>query len=160
MERRALLMELPDGKLPGFYAQIVKALADAVNLFDRDKVLIILEDISDSPSVEQVLQRYHIAYEPIHLIQLPQSLKLKPHYDDFGFTSRSGNTYFYADLVTSFQLVSDEADPYAIRMASEQLDEHILATYDLHQNHYYVIEGQHIELVHGIARAYHCRALF
>ena len=55
-----LLMDLPDNKVPGFYAQIVKALAGKVQLFDRDKEMLIVSDEEQKLAALAIMAHYKV----------------------------------------------------------------------------------------------------
>jgi KaiC/GvpD/RAD55 family RecA-like ATPase len=157
MEKKlALLMDLPDGKLPGFYAQIIKALADKVMIFDRDKEMLIVSTEEERESVLEVMKRYKIPTEPMDLLLLPEDATLADAFSDYGFISRADNTYVYTKLICSFHLLSEE--PGSEReQALEQLDEHVIAQFTEHGKPVYMVDNQLEELVHGIAKAYRCQ---
>jgi KaiC/GvpD/RAD55 family RecA-like ATPase len=152
----ALLMDLPDGKLPGFYAQIIKALADKVMIFDRDKEMIIVSTEEERESVLEVMKRYKIQTEPMKLLLLPEDAVLTDAFSDYGFISRADNTYVYAKLICSFHLLSQEPESER-EQALEQLNEHLIAQFTEHGKPVYMVDNQLEELVHRIAKAYRCQ---
>jgi KaiC/GvpD/RAD55 family RecA-like ATPase len=152
----ALLMDLPDGKLPGFYAQIIKALADKVRIFDRDKEMLIVSTEEERESVLEVMKRYKVVTEPMELLLLSEDATLTDAFSDYGFISRADNTYVYAKLICSFHLLSEE--PSSEReQALEQLDEHLIAQFTENGKPAYMVDNQLEELVQGIAQAYRCQ---
>ncbi len=54
------MMDLPEGKIPGFYAQIVKALAGKVDLFDRDKEMLIVSNEEQQLAALDVMAHFNI----------------------------------------------------------------------------------------------------
>jgi hypothetical protein len=151
----ALLMDLPDGKVPGFYAQIVKALANKVTLFDRDKEMLILDSQKERQSALEIMQHYKVAVEPMELVLLPPDSKLYDTFSDYGFTSRAEHSYLYEKLISFFRLVSD--DPGAEReQALQQLEEHLIAEFKQQGVSVYALDKQLEDLAHGIAKAYRC----
>jgi KaiC/GvpD/RAD55 family RecA-like ATPase len=152
----ALLMDLPDGKLPGFYAQIIKALADKVLIFDRDKEMLIVSTEEERESVLEVMKRYKVETEPMELLLLPEDATLTDAFSDYGFISRADNTYVYAKLICSFRLLTEETGSERDQ-ALEQLDEHLIAQFTEHGKTVYMVDNQLEELIHGIAKAYHCQ---
>ncbi|UJF35114.1 hypothetical protein [Paenibacillus hexagrammi] len=155
----ALLMDLPEGKLPGFYAQIVKALAGKTQLFDRDKEMLIVSTIEEERSVLSVMEQYNVKTERMELLYLPDHAELTDQFEDYGFISRSEHPYLYKKLA---QLVRIEAiSPQSERkLALLQLDEHLLACYEEGQTEIFAFDRQLQELVAGIAKAYKCEAQF
>ena len=154
-----LCMELPYGKQPGFYAQIIKALAAKAPLFDRDKELLIFSEPQEREAAYDIMAQYKIPYENLELLMLPVNILTEPAFDDYGFVSRSEHSYVYKDNVTLFTLVPDhsEAEPALARL---QIDEHLLASYKSEENTIYITDSQSDELMKGIARAYHCTIHF
>lgn len=158
LERKSgLLMDMPDDKRPGYYAQIVKALAAKSPLFDRDKELLIFNDPNERELAYPIMEQYKIAYEDMDLWLLPDSVKTRSGFTDYGFTSKSGNSYVYADTVYVFTLHEAGASA-APAQALMQLEEHLLASASLGGDVYYVTDIQHDELMHRIAKAYSCEA--
>ncbi len=157
MNKLAVMMDLPMDKLPGFYAQIVKALANKTQLFDRDKELLIVNNEDEAAAVKEVLDRFHIKHEDLELTLLPESSKLFPTADDFGFQSRSGLFYLYTNMVSFFHFTSNLLTG---EEAYLQMEEHLLASYDDMDVTWYVVERQFEELIHGIAKAYRCEVKF
>jgi hypothetical protein len=152
----ALLMHLPEGKLPGFYAQIIKALADKVMIFDRDKEMLIVSTEEEREAVLEVMKRYKVVTEPMELLLLSEDATLTDAFSDYGFISRADNTYVYAKLICSFHLLSEE--PSSEReQALEQLDEHLIAQFTENGKPAYMVDNQLEELVQGIAQAYRCQ---
>jgi hypothetical protein len=152
----ALLMHLPEGKLPGFYAQIIKALADKVMIFDRDKEMLIVSTEEEREAVLEVMKRYKVDTEPMELLLLPEDATLTDAFSDYGFISRADNTYVYAKLICSFRLLSEEPGSECEQVL-EQLDEHLIAQFTGDGKPVYLVDNQLEELVHGIAKAYRCR---
>jgi hypothetical protein len=156
--KSALLMDMPEGKLPGFYAQIIKALASKAPLFDRDKELLIFNSPSERELAYPVMEQYKVPYENMELLLLPAASDYKSDFTDYGFISRSDNGYLYADSVYLFTLHSSGPNAEPVQ-ALEQLEEHLLVS-SPHSaaEAYYATDAQHDELVHRIAKAYNCEA--
>jgi hypothetical protein len=160
MKKYALMMNMPEGKLPGFYAQIVKALANKAVLFDRDKELLIMSTPEERNSTAEVLDRYHIDYEELGLYLLPEHASLAATADDYGFTSRSGNVYLYEHLVSFFRFTDSTASSQEAHQAYLQMEEHIVAGYTNHSTTLYAVDTTLQELIPGIAKAYGCSVEF
>ncbi|MCR8634990.1 hypothetical protein [Paenibacillus radicis (ex Xue et al. 2023)] len=150
----ALLMDMPDGKLPGFYAQIVKALAAKAPLFDRDKELLIFDSLGEREMAYPIMQQYKIPYENMDLLLLPATVSARPDFTDYGFVSRSGLSYVYAESVYLFTLhhVEPAAEPI---QALQQFEEHLLASIP-QEEVIYIVDLQFEELMKRIAQAYNC----
>ncbi|MED4601130.1 hypothetical protein P9314_10490 [Paenibacillus validus] len=172
MLKYALAMHMPEGKRAGYYAQIVKALAERTSLFDRDKELLIFSSPEERSAAEPVMTQYAVPAEPIDLLLLPASLQARPTFTDFGFVSRlEQQPYLYADMAALFQLTHAPAASrsYEPASAAAQLDEHVLADWpaafdpdgkdgagDDYGRTIFAIEAQHDRLVEAIAEAYGC----
>lgn len=154
-----LLMDLPEGKLPGFYAQIVKALAGKAELFDRDKEMLIVSDEVQKAALLDVMAQFNIQTDQMELRLLPDDAELTDLFSDYGFTSRAEHHYLYDKLVVSFRFTEDsnEAD---VDLASLQIEEHLLALYKDENRDVYVVDRQLEELMQGIAKAYRVRIEF
>ncbi|KIL41730.1 hypothetical protein SD70_04995 [Gordoniibacillus kamchatkensis] len=155
-------MTLPEGKLPGFYAQIVKGLASRVQLFDRDKELLVVSTAEERDAVQDVLRQYKVANEELELVLLPAEAAATPLFDDYGFTTRSENRYLYRDQVLLFTLHSDA--PGGERdLALQQIGEFLIASAPAgpgevdESSAVLAVDRQHDELMQRIAKAYHCR---
>ncbi|WP_235941408.1 hypothetical protein [Paenibacillus puerhi] len=157
----ALDMALPGGKRPGYYAQIIKALAERATVFDRDKELFIFLSASDRESALPVMSQYNVPAEPIDLLLLPESFTPRPTFTDFGFVSRMERFYLYADTAVLFRLFpaspSSQGSFSNPVSAALQLEEHLLGHWvGAEGQTAYAMESQHDELAVGIARAYGC----
>jgi hypothetical protein len=151
----ALLMDLPDGKVPGFYAQIVKALASKATLFDRDKEMLILDSDKERQAVLEIMEKYKITVEPMELALLPADAKLYAAFSDYGFTSRAEHCYLYRKLICPFRLISGHSSAER-EQALQQLEEHLIAQFIVDNEPVYVVDQQLEELAQGIAKAYRC----
>ncbi|WP_019533041.1 hypothetical protein [Paenibacillus ginsengihumi] len=167
MERKyGLLMNMPEGKRAGYYAQIVKALASQAPPFDRDKELLVFSSPEERSAACRVMEQYGIPYEEMPLWLLPETAKLAPCFDDYGFVSRLERAYVYAELVSLFLLKAAEpgggsAGCSDASSALLQLEEHMIAKFSpAGGDPLYIaggaIETQHRELAEGIGKAYGC----
>ncbi|HZG88286.1 hypothetical protein [Paenibacillus sp.] len=154
MRKFGLLMELPEGKRAGFYAQIVKALAEAANVADRDKELIVVDSEEERGRVAAVLEKYRVAWEPLELISLPEGTELDEAAEDVGFVGRSGGAYLYADRVARFRLPRMQPAGADIAPAMLQLEEFIRFAYDDGGQRVYCAEPHLREAVEGVAKRY------
>ncbi|MDD9270007.1 hypothetical protein ACFPES_23400 [Paenibacillus sp. GCM10023248] len=154
-----LLMDIPEGKLPGFYAQIVKALAGKVDLFDRDKEMLIVSSEEQHTALLDVMAKFNIPTDRMELVLLPENAELTDLFGDYGFTSRSEHHYLYDKIVASFRFTEDSKQD-DVDMASLQMEEHLLAIYKDGGQDIYVVDRQLEELMQGIAKAYRVRIEF
>ncbi|WP_289139032.1 hypothetical protein [uncultured Brevibacillus sp.] len=148
-------LQVPAGKLPGFYAQVIHKIGDHVNVFDRDKLLFIVENEEECEKLEAILMKSSMLGDVFPLLQLPSSAQLK-QLDDFGFVSQNEHLYVYAERVALFTIptgAGSEQDRWA---ASEQLQEHVLGTIPqtADKSPVCLIDSSLTELADGIARAY------
>ncbi|NEW05249.1 hypothetical protein GK047_04340 [Paenibacillus sp. SYP-B3998] len=151
-----LLMDLPEGKAPGFYAQIIKALAGKVELFDRDKEMLIVNTPQQQQAVWDIMTHYHIETEIMHLRLLPDDAELTELFSDYGFISRSEHAYLYEKIICLFRVnqIGEQSD---VKQALLQIQEHLLAEFSHQEQQVYIVDRQLEELMHGIAKAYRCQ---
>ncbi|MDF2815048.1 MAG: hypothetical protein K0Q81_1248 [Paenibacillus sp.] len=158
MHKIAIEMHLPEGKRPGYYSQVVKALAD-VPLFDRDKETLIVSDESGREAVAQLMQHYKFEYEELDLLLLPDDAVTYAEYDDYGFESRSGNRYLYQHLISLFQF--NRADEHKeLEQALLQMEEHLIAHFERNDAECYAVDQTFKPLMEGIAKAYSCSLIW
>lgn len=158
-----IAMTMPEGKLPGFYAQIVKGLASRTKLFDRDKELLVVDSAADRDAALDVLRQYKVDTEELELALLPAEAVATPLFEDYGFTTRFDNRYLYLDRVALFTLRSDATDAERDQ-AQRQFDEFLIAVVRSGtaegpnaSDTVFAVDRQHDELMERIAKAYHCR---
>ena len=157
MERKyGLDMLLPEGKLPGFYAQIVKGIAARAPLFDRVKELLVFADAGHLSAVRELLDHYKVAAEPVDLLLLPETgVEPGALYADYAIESASGNVYVDLAYAFAFRLTparpDAEPDP-----ALRQLEEHLIATVDHSEERWLLVDRSLDELAERIAAAYGC----
>jgi len=151
-----IMLDLPDDKLPGFYAQLVKALAGKAQLFDRDKEMLIVSSDDQQQAVLDIMAHYKVETEIMALCLVPDDAELADLFSDYGFISRSEHAYLYESLIRVFRLVpaNERAD---IASAKQQMDEHVLAQWSTDGHETFVVDRQLEELMHGIAKAYRCQ---
>jgi hypothetical protein len=160
MHKIALMLDMPEGKLPGFYAQIVKGLAQRVSLFDRDKELLILNTKQDRDAVLELLEHYRIPSEEMQLLLLPSDSDLYPSFSDYGFTSRAERNYLYEHLVGTFRFSEVQTAQAHPENALLQMEEHLIARYLEDNTPIYAVDRQFKELMERIAHAYGCSVVF
>ncbi|MBP1992816.1 hypothetical protein [Paenibacillus eucommiae] len=158
----ALMMDLPEGKIPGFYAQIVKSLGNQVQLFDRDKEMLIVNTEEDRQIILDIMSHYKVASESLELLLLPREANLTDTFSDYGFLSKLDNTYLYMDKISLFRFNTERrGTPEAeLSQALLQLEEHLIAYFSEKEEVIYVIDKQLTELAEGIARAYQCEIIW
>jgi hypothetical protein len=160
MHKIALILDLPEGKRPGFYAQIVKGLAQRVNLFDRDKELLVLNTVEERKAVLELLAHFHVPSEEMELLLLPPNALLYDLFTDYGFTSRAGRHYLYDHLISLFRFADISNALAEPKQAFLQMKEHLIAQFPYNDTDYYAVDRQFIELIKHIANAYHCTVAF
>jgi hypothetical protein len=155
-KKYGLEMRLPEGKLPGFYAQIIKAIADRAPLFDRHKELLILDHKAYVSSVLDILKHYKVEAEFCELLLLPPTeVSRSDRFDDFAIETREGHVYLDLTYTVSFSLTAARPDAEAAP-ALLQLEEHRIASVLEDGITWHFIEKQLAELAERVARAYGC----
>jgi hypothetical protein len=149
MLKYAAAMNLPHGKVPGYYAQVVKALAKQ-SLFDRDKELLIVSSFEEFHEIAAVLERYSITYDTLMLYHLPANTVQGPLFDTCGFQSRQEHHYVFQDASSLFTLSAGPDTGQALL----QMEEHLVAAYTIEGRSHFVAETQSRTLIEGIAQAY------
>jgi len=166
MRKIGLILTFPEGKKAGYYAQVVKAIAENVQLFDRDKELIVLSGAGDRDRATAVLDKYRIPAEEIGLMLLPEGTELPPAAEEYGFETRAGRTFLYEDRTAGFVLGASaaaeggasEADRRAAWM---QLAEHVVLSFTADDGRIVHVCEPHLkETVEGIASRYRVGAEF
>ncbi|MED4784578.1 hypothetical protein [Brevibacillus choshinensis] len=145
-------IQVPDGKLPGFYAQVIHKIGDHVNVFDRDKLLFIVEGEEERDKLKAVLTKPNMLGDVFTLLLLPATTQIEA-LDDVGFISQNSYHYLYADRVALFTFsdsTGNEKDRWA---AQEQLREHLLGLIP-DASPVFIIDSALTDLAEGIARAY------
>ncbi|WP_166243783.1 hypothetical protein [Paenibacillus turpanensis] len=155
MKKTAVAMSMPEGKLPGFYAQVVKALAGSAALFDRSKETLILENASDLNTVSEIMNKYNIEYDTVELYVIPDQAQLRPASDDYIFTGKTGRYYMDTELAFLFQLLPGSADSDP-QQALEQMEEHLLAHWVENGQRVYVTQRHLDQLMEKTSSAYGC----
>ncbi|HZG55894.1 hypothetical protein [Paenibacillus sp.] len=160
MLKFGVLMDLPEGKRAGYYAQIVKALADAVEVFDRDKELIVVDDAEAARRTAEVLEKYRVGWEPMRLWLLPEGAALPASAAEYGFESKFGNAYLYADRVALFRVPNEQEAGAELAPALLQIEEFVLLVYVEGATKTYACEPHLRETVEGVARRYRVAVQF
>ncbi|WP_241254388.1 hypothetical protein [Brevibacillus sp. SYP-B805] len=146
-------LQVPSGKLPGFYAQMVHKIGDTVKVFDRDQQLMIVESEAERDKLMEILEKHRMAGDLVDLWLLPAGQESAN--PDYGFVSLSGNSYLLADLVAFFQFNDLEGSPQDRWAALEQMNEHVVASLtDEGGRPLYIVDRSMTDLIDGIARAY------
>jgi hypothetical protein len=155
-------MDLPEGKRAGFYAQIVKMIAAAATVFDRDKELIVVDDEEARRRVAEVLEKYNVAWEPMNLWLLPEETELDARAEDYGFQSKFGNAYLYADRVDRFRFADLQPAGAELAPALLQLEEFIVFAHGAGEPvaKTYYVESHLRETIEGIASRYGVAVFF
>lgn len=149
-------MHLPDGKLPGFYAQIVKGIAERATLFDRYKELLVFDSEEAIPPVLELLAHYRVSSEHCELVLLPSDgLEQGELYEDYAIVTRNENVFVDLALVALFSLnaAKPDAEPAPALL---QLKEHLIGSLTKNGLEIHLIDRQLSELAERIAKAYGC----
>lgn len=148
-------MQVPSGKLPGFYAQVIHKIGDHVNVFDRDELLFIVENEEECEKLTAILQKADMLGELFPLLNLPPDASVT-HLEDVGFVSAREQRYLYADRVALF-CFAEQADNDQDRWAAlQELTEHLLGSIPASNNSQpcYILDQSLTELAEGIAARY------
>ena len=147
-------MEVPAGKLPGDYAQVIAQIDKTVEVFDRDQQLFILPSEEQRQLLIAILDVYEMTGELFDLWLLPPDTG-SGHAADYGFTSLAAHVYLYGSMVAFFRLnpsVGRSEDRWA---AFEQVKDHLLLSLPEKSNQMlHIIAQNDKQLVGGIARAF------
>jgi hypothetical protein len=155
-----LEMQLPEGKLPGFYAQIVKGIAERAPLLDRYKELLIFDSEAHLPPVIALLEHYRVPFDRCELIMAPpQGVEAGELYDDYAIVTRNENVFFDLSLTALFALdaTRPEAEPAPALL---QLQEHLIGQFANEGRTVYLIDRQLTPLADKIASAYRCNVVW
>ncbi|AKF94362.1 hypothetical protein NW801_02305 [Brevibacillus laterosporus] len=145
-------IEMPKGKLPGFYAQFVHKIGEQVKVIDRDKKLMIVSTEDDQQQLLQIAARYQAETECFSLWLLPEGVT-SPRLSDYGFISLHDRQYVYANLVSFFRfsanpLTHDHQEAY------EQMEQYILVSFTAKDQTIYIVDTNHKELLDQLASRY------
>ncbi|GGG10397.1 hypothetical protein [Paenibacillus abyssi] len=151
-----LQMDLPQGKLPGFYAQIIKGIADITTLIDRSGELLFIEP-QHAAAVMKVLQHYKVEAEQDEWIELSEpDWRLEAIWEDYGVTARAGGKFAELRLACVGAVYPADSSE-ELEQAWMQIEEHNIASLQTAANRrLFVVDRQLAELIEGIAKAYRC----
>ncbi|WP_308638895.1 hypothetical protein [Paenibacillus silvisoli] len=152
-------LHLPEDKLPGYYAQIVKGIADTVTLLDRDKTLLFVRTQADADAIEAFVAKYKVDCEHGQWVQLDESWAIQMRsFTDYGLITRSDNRFLDLSLASIVSLSPGPSPESAeLDQAIEQADEHALAWRNQNDGRRLLAVDRHqTELIAGIAKAYRC----
>jgi hypothetical protein len=146
-------MQVPGGKLPGFYAQVIHKIGDHVNVFDRDGQLLIVPDDEARAKLSEILGNANMLGDTFALYLLPDGAVVF-HLADYGFRSQDGHTFLYADRVSLFHLDASTGSADNRWAALEQMKEHLAGKLETSNPPLYIADNNAKELIDGIARSY------
>jgi hypothetical protein len=147
-------MQVPAGKLPGFFAQVIHKIGDNVTVFDRDQQLFIVSSEADRDKLIEIFDKYHLTGDLFGLWLLPEDAEASLA-GDYGFSSAAGHTYLYDELVAFFRFDQNEGLAQDRWAALEQMKEHLIASLPENANGMlYIVDKNQVDLIDGIARAY------
>lgn len=168
-----LEMEIPAGKLPGFYAQIIHKIGDEVEVYDRCGLIFILNSPEQLDKLVQILAKYNMATETFELYQLPDETQFQS-LEDYGFEGIEGNRYVLAHLVSLFRLETSGGTDSNVKLSAslknddpsdswaviEQLQEYLIAKVPDEKDTLYVLDSTHQDLAMHIAQKYNVSLQF
>lgn len=148
-------MQVPSGKLPGFYAQVIHKIGDHVNVFDRDELLFIVENEEECEKLTAILQKADMLGELFPLLNLPPDASLT-HLEDVGFVSSNEQRYLYADRVAIFYLAEKAENDQDRWAALQELTEYLLGSIPASNDFppCYILDQSLTDLAEGIAARY------
>jgi len=149
-------MRLPEGRQPGYYAQVIKRLAASGATIDRDKELLFAEDAAAEDALA-VLERYKVSYErsPWLLLDEPDWTRTRI-WSDYTVETRAGNAFLDLSLAAVVRIDPEGGDS-ALEQAILQLNEHAIGFRpDMRDCGIVAVDRQLIPLGEGIAAAYRC----
>ncbi|RAP76675.1 hypothetical protein [Paenibacillus montanisoli] len=151
-------LHLPEDKLPGYYAQIVKGIADTVTLLDRDKTLLFVHSLAEAEAIEAFVAKYNVTCEYGQWVQLDDTWSIQMRtFTDYGLITRSENRFLDLALASVVSLSPGTAPDAELALAAEQADEHALAWQTQNDGQRLIAVDRHqTALIAGIARAYRC----
>lgn len=150
-------LNLPDDKLPGYYAQIIKGIADLVTLADRYKTLLFVSSLSDADAIESFVKRYKVHCEHGLWLHLDATWSINDRtFTDYGVITNQGN-YFLDAALTAIVAIDGSETHSELPQALLQAKEHTLASSHANGRQLLAVDRHQVELIEGIARAYHCR---
>ncbi|WP_139489987.1 hypothetical protein [Brevibacillus dissolubilis] len=148
-----LEMEIPSGKLPGFYAQMVHKIGDEVKVADRDQKLFIVDSEEELEKLSAVLTKYQALGERFELWRLPEGA-LGDRLTDFGFESVNGRLYLYDHLVAFCRVDLNSGAANERVSALEQMKLNVLSVLRGKNETVYVVDENHVELVESVAKRF------
>ncbi|MGN7470062.1 hypothetical protein [Brevibacillus sp. SAFN-007a] len=151
-------LAIPDGKYPGFYAQVIPKIEDAVNVFERDQLLFIVEKETEKDKLETLLQTFRLPGDVFSLLLLPEEAVIAD-LDAIGFVSPRGHRFVYREQVALFTVDKAFGTPADRWAAAEQWKEHVSGTIAQTEQKepIYLIDSSLTELAQRIADAYSVR---
>ncbi|GAA4715413.1 hypothetical protein [Brevibacillus fulvus] len=123
--RYGIEMQVPSGKLPGFYAQIIHQIGDRLTLFDRDQQLFIVTP-ADKEKLIAIFDKYKVTGEIFQLLVLPEQTVVH-ELADYGFQTAE-HVYVYAERVAFFQISQQEGQPDDRWACEQQLQESFIVS--------------------------------
>ncbi len=154
-KKYACTIDLPKDKRPGYYAQLIKALATFAPPQDRDKELLIYDYNHQRLTALALMDEYHIRTECFELYLLPTNSQISTSFTDYGFTSMNTRFYVYVHLVSMFSFAT-ATNRMQQEQAYLQMQEYIIAQWTHETQQHYIVDTQFTELMMRIARAYEC----
>lgn len=149
-------MRLTEGKLPGFYAQIDKGIAERAPLTDRYKELLIFESEAHLPPVMDLLDQYRVLFDRCELIMLhSEQVEAGELFEDYAIVTRNENIFFDLALTAAFTLNASKPEAETAP-ALMQLQEHLIGQFTNEGQTFFLIDRQLAQLADKIAEAYRC----
>jgi hypothetical protein len=152
----AILIESADESVTGIWEQLTLTRGLSTNLFDHDADLLIFSTQEEGEAALTAIEAFGLpAPETMPVLLLPDSTDKRREFGDYGFMSHSHHPYVYANDVYVF-ILNEEGRHMQAKLALEQMEEHLLASFQSDGRSLLVTSNHSDELMQRIARAYQC----
>jgi hypothetical protein len=152
----ALWIDTADETLSVFWEHAMNPETTTAKIFDHDDELLIFSTQEELQTTLAAIEALGMpSSEAIPLLLLPDSTDKRREFSDYGFMSHSNQSYVYVKDVYLFILNEDNRKTQ-YKHALEQMEEHLLASFQLDGKTHFVTNNHSDELMERIARAYEC----
>lgn len=133
-------------------------LPETISVLDHDSTIWFVNSREDADAIEAIAAAYNVVCDLGKWLFLNEpGWHPNPQlFSDYGIVTQSGNHFLDSQhaTVVSFSSLTQDAE---LAAALEQASEHALAELTTEDGRKLVaVDRHHVELMEGIARAYHC----